>query len=95
MTLRCASVPNPWLIGVAGFFPDWVWGGVAPQDQLPEEVAELLADLSQISRVDVDLDDSDEEEQFAFEEVQEYVRVGVMFVHDELQPGTASQQTIQ
>jgi len=78
-----------------GFLSGLGMGGIAPQDQLPEEVAELLTDLSQISRVDIDLDDSDEEEQFAFEEVEEYVRIGVIFVHDELQPGTASQQTIQ
>jgi len=45
--------------------------------------------------VDFDLDDPDEEERFAFEEVVEYVRVGVLFVHDELQPGAAAQQTIQ
>ena len=70
-------------------------GGVPPQAELPDEVAELLGDLSQISRVDFDLDDPNEEEQVAFEEVVEYVRVGVMFVHEELQPGTAAQQTIQ
>ncbi|MEA2079288.1 MAG: UPF0149 family protein, partial [Pseudomonadota bacterium] len=62
---------------------------------LSDEVVELLEDLSQISRVDVELDDADEEEQVAFEEVVEYVRVGVLFVHEELQPGSAAQQTIQ
>jgi len=78
-----------------GFLSGLGMGGVPAQDQLSDEVAELLGDLSQISRVDFDLDDPDEEERFAFEEVVEYVRVGVLFVHDELQPGAAAQQTIQ
>ena len=78
-----------------GFLSGLGMGGVPAQAELPDEVAELLGDLSQISRVDFDLDDPNEEEQVAFEEVVEYVRVGVMFVHEELQPGTAAQQTIQ
>jgi len=78
-----------------GFLSGLGLGGLPAQDQLSDEVAELLEDLSQISRVDFDLDNPDEEEQVAFEEVMEYVRVGVLFVHDELQPGTTAQQTIQ
>lgn len=78
-----------------GFLSGLGMGGVPAQDQLSDEVAELLGDLSQISTVDFDLDDPDEEEQVAFEEVVEYVRVGVLFIHEELQPGTAAQQTIQ
>lgn len=77
-----------------GFLSGLGLGGVPAQDQLPEEVAELLGDLSQISRVDFDLDDPNEQEQLAFEELVEYVRIGVLFVHDELQP-LAAQQTIQ
>ncbi len=78
-----------------GFLSGLGMAGVPAQDQLSDEVAELLGDLSQISTVDFDLDDPDEEEQVAFEEVVEYVRVGVLFIHEELQPGTAAQQTIQ
>jgi yecA family protein len=79
----------------SGFLSGLGMGGLPAQDQLSDEVAELLGDLSQISRVDFDLDEPDEEEQVAFEEVVEYVRVGVLFVHEELQPGTAAQQTLQ
>jgi len=78
-----------------GFLSGLGMGGVPAQDQLSDEVAELLGDLSQISTVDFDLDDPDEEELVAFEEVVEYVRIGVLFIHEELQPGTAAQQTIQ
>ncbi len=70
-------------------------GGLPAQEELSEEIAELLADLSQISRVDCDPEGGDEEDQFAFEEVAEYVRVGVLVIHDEMQPGALSQQTLQ
>jgi len=79
----------------SGFLSGLGLGGVPAQDQLPDDVAELLGDLSQIARVDFDLDDPDEEDQLAFEELVEYVRVGVLLVHEELQPCTAPQQTIQ
>jgi hypothetical protein len=78
-----------------GFLSGLGVGGLPAQDQLCDEVAELLGDLSQIARVDFDLEELDEEEQVAFEEVVEYVRVGALFVYEELQPGTAAQQTLQ
>ena len=78
-----------------GFLSGLGMGGLPAHDQLSGEFKELLQDLSQISRADVDVDDPDEEEQVAFEEVMEYVRVGVLFVHEELQPGAAARQTIQ
>ena len=42
--------------------------------------------LAQIARVDFEFGDPDEEENVAFEEVAEYVRVGVLLVYEELQP---------
>jgi yecA family protein len=56
------------------------------QSQLSQEVTELLDDLTQIARVDFDLDAPDEEDLAAFEEVVEYVRIGVLFINEELQP---------
>lgn len=78
-----------------GFLSGLGLGGLPAQAELPDEVAELLEDLSQISRVDLDPGDPDEQDQVAFEEVVEYVWLGVLFVHEELQPGSAAQQTIQ
>jgi yecA family protein len=72
-----------------GFLSGLGLGGVKEQSQLPEEVSELIDDFSQITRVDFDLDAPDEKEQAAFEEVVEYVRIGVLFVNEELQPGKA------
>ena len=76
----------------SGFLSGLGMGGLARQDELPEEVAELVQDLTQISRVDFDIENPDEQEQSAFFEVLEYVRVGVLFIHDELQPRTAPTQ---
>jgi len=72
-----------------GFLSGLGLGGIKQQSQLPEEVSELIDDFAQITRVDFDLDSPDEEEQAAFEEVVEYVRVGVLFVNEELQPSKA------
>jgi len=72
-----------------GFLSGLGLGGVKEQAQLPEEISELIDDFAQITRVDFDLDSPDEEEQAAFEEVVEYVRIGVLFVNEELQPGKA------
>jgi hypothetical protein len=59
---------------------------------LPEEVVELLDDLGQIARVDFELDDPNEEDQVAFEEVVEYIRVGTLLIHEELQPAVPPQR---
>ena len=72
-----------------GFLSGLGLGGIKQQSQLPEEVSELIDDFAQFTRVDFDLDSPDEEEQAAFEEVVEYVRVGVLFINEELQPSKA------
>ena len=72
-----------------GFLSGLGLGGLPDPSQLPEEVAELLDDLGQIARVDFELDDADEQEQAAFAEVVEYVRVGVLLINEELQPAKA------
>jgi len=72
-----------------GFLSGLGLGGVKEQSQLPDEVSELIDDFAQITRVDFDLDTPDEKEHAAFEEVVEYVRIGVLFVNEELQPSKA------
>lgn len=55
------------------------------QDPLPQNVAEILNDLSHIGRASVELEaDDNEEEEVAYAEVVEYVRVGAQLIHDEL-----------
>lgn len=59
------------------------------QDQLPDNVTEILNDLTHIGRASVELDgDGNESEEDAYAEVVEYVRVGVQLIHDELIPNS-------
>ena len=76
----------------SGFLSGLGMGGLPAQDELPDDVRELLNDLSEISRVDFEVDAHGEDELVAFEEVVEYIRVGVLFLHDELQPPGAPSQ---
>jgi uncharacterized protein YgfB (UPF0149 family) len=75
----------------SGFLSGLGMGGLPGRAQLPEEVAELLDDLGQIARVDFEIDDPSEEDQVAFEEVVEYIRVGTLLIHEELQPAAPPQ----
>jgi uncharacterized protein len=54
-------------------------------EQIPSNVNEVLRDLTHIGRATVDLTEVNEEEEQAYAEVIEYVRVGVQLIHDELQ----------
>lgn len=56
----------------------------AKATSLPADVDEVLRDLTQIGRASVDVDEGSEEEEQAYAEIVEYVRVGVQLVHDEL-----------
>lgn len=55
-----------------------------PQEQIPSNVNEVLRDLTHIGRATVELTEVNEEEEQAYAEVIEYVRVGVQLIHDEL-----------
>jgi yecA family protein len=76
----------------SGFLSGLGMGGLPDADGLPDELSELLEDFAQISKVDFELDNPDEDDLSAFEEVAEYIRVGVMFIHEELQPSKAPTQ---
>jgi uncharacterized protein YgfB (UPF0149 family) len=56
---------------------------VSPGD-LPATIDEVLRDVADISRAEVDVGDAGEEEEQAYTEVVEYLRAGVQLVHDEL-----------
>lgn len=63
-------------------------GGSAIQDAsgLPGEVGEIVRDLSEITRVGVDIGQSQESNESAYAELVEFVRVGVQLVFEELGP---------
>ena len=75
----------------SGFLSGMGLGGL-DQARLSDDVKELLEDISHISNIDFESEDTDEQEHVAFEEVVEYIRVGVLYIHEELQPGQAPTQ---
>ena len=64
--------------------------GLAYQDEdteVPDEVHEFLADVSNIAKVGFfDTDEAKEEDEIAYMELVEYVRIGVMLVNYSLRP---------
>jgi uncharacterized protein YgfB (UPF0149 family) len=53
-------------------------------DQLPEEIGEIVRDLSAMTQIEVDESESDEDNEQAYAELVEFVRIGVQLLHDEL-----------
>jgi uncharacterized protein YgfB (UPF0149 family) len=58
----------------------------ADPQHLPGELGEIVRDLTEITRADVDQNDSREANESALAELVEFVRVGVQLVFDELEP---------
>jgi len=54
-------------------------------DDLPEDSRELLRDISEIARLALPEDDNEEDET-AFAEIVEYLRMGVLLINEELNP---------
>jgi uncharacterized protein YgfB (UPF0149 family) len=73
-----------------GFLYGFGTGRPAKPEQLPANVSEILRDLTHIGRAAVDVGESGEEEEQAYAEIVEYVRVGVQLIHDELAEARAN-----
>lgn len=69
-----------------GFLAGLGLAGVKQGQHLPEDVDEVLRDFIEISRVNFDVEGGEEDET-AYAEVVEYVRMGVLLVCQEFQPG--------
>ncbi len=83
-----------------GFVYGLAVGGIKEDTELPEDSKELIKDIIEISRagyvVDEEaemavMEDDDEEDEVAFMEVSEYVRMGILLIYEELQPLQSSQ----
>ena len=83
-----------------GFVYGLAAGGIKEDTVLPENSKELSKDILEISRAGYVADDEaeqaveeagDDEDEVAFMEVSEYVRMGVLLVYEELQPLQSSQ----
>lgn len=83
-----------------GFVFGLAAGGVKEDSELPDDSRELIRDILEISRAGYVADDEAEEkidaqgndeDEAAFMEVSEYVRMGVLLIYEELQPLQSSQ----
>ena len=83
-----------------GFVYGLAIGGIKEDTELPEDSKELIKDIVEISRAGYVVDDeaemavmedNDEEDEVAFMEVSEYVRMGILLIYEELQPLQSSQ----
>ena len=84
-----------------GFVYGLATGGIKEDTVLPENSKELIKDILEISRAGYMADDeaelaaseegSHEEDEVAFMEVSEYVRIGILLIYEELQPLQSSQ----
>jgi len=79
-----------------GFVYGLAAGGMKEGADLPEDSQEFIKDIVEISRAGYAVDDEadaaiSEEDEVAFMEVCEYVRMGVLLVYEELQPLQSSQ----
>ncbi len=83
-----------------GFVYGLTIGGIKENTELPEDSKELIKDIVEISRagyvVDEEaemavLEDDDEDDEVAYMEVSEYVRMGILLIYEELQPLQSSQ----
>ena len=68
---------NGFLYGLAG-------QGAADPERLPGDAGEVVRDIGEITRADVDAADPAEVNESALSELEEFVRVGVQLVYEEL-----------
>jgi uncharacterized protein YgfB (UPF0149 family) len=79
-----------------GFVYGLAVGGIKEDSELPDDSKELIKDIIEISRAGYVADDeaeldADEDDEVAFMEVSEYVRMGILLIYEELQPLQSSQ----
>lgn len=61
-------------------------GGIADYTELPDNVAEIIRDLAEITRAGVDEGSDLEQSESAYAEIVEFIRVSVQLLHEELNP---------
>jgi hypothetical protein len=60
--------------------------GVHSVAELPDDVGEIVQDLTEISHASLSTDEPTETDEQAYAELVEFVRVGVQLIYDELEP---------
>jgi uncharacterized protein len=77
-----------------GFSYGLVTGGLKEDTVLPEDTKELIQDLVEIARAGHDASVEDDNDEEAYMQLYEYVRMGVLLINEELQPIDAPKDTI-
>jgi uncharacterized protein len=67
-----------------GFLYGLAGQGAADPERLPGDAGEAVRDIGQITRAGVDATDPEDENEAAFVELVEFVRVGVQLIYEEL-----------
>jgi uncharacterized protein YgfB (UPF0149 family) len=71
-----------------GYVFGLVAAGLRDFKTLPKDATEIIQDVLQISEMSADIDEQGNEEEKAFFELEQFVRVGVQLVFEELNPPT-------
>jgi uncharacterized protein YgfB (UPF0149 family) len=69
-----------------GFLYGLGLGGLRGDVELPATISEVMRDFYEIANTSFDYESVDEEDEEAYMEIVEYVRVSVLLLHDEMQP---------
>jgi len=76
-----------------GFLVGLTLGGLEDFSPLPEDAREVANDLVEIARAGSSYDlEGSEEDEHAYAELVEYLRVGILLINEELQPSQESPQ---
>jgi len=67
-----------------GFYLGLGIAGVDSLDKLPEDSSEILKDITEIARIESYDEEAGEEDEGAYAELVEYLRVGVLLIFEEL-----------
>lgn len=78
-----------------GFTYGLAAGGLKKDRILPQDTAELIKDMVEIARAGHDLGDDSDEDEGAYMQIYEYVRMGVLLINEELQPPQVPPKALQ
>lgn len=67
-----------------GFLAGFALGGSGEREGLPQDVQELLSDFVEFTKAETEIAEDSEEEEDAYTQLVEYVRVGAMLIFEEL-----------
>lgn len=67
-----------------GFYLGLGIAGIQEFDSLPEDSREIVTDMTDIAQIGDEVEDAVEEDEAAYVEVVEYLRVGVLLIYEEL-----------